>query len=225
MKDLQRLTVPGVQAIAALDRLRAEFKTTGLYPILLGGPEDVEIIEDWRSDADDRDEILVASTEIDPVTWLRDRGAEDPETYNIPTGTWPSAAELANLDDTAIVTHLNWETEQPFTNVEFALLPLREPWEAFAWLGWGDWNGCPTPAEHCALHHYWAKQYGAEVVSLTGSVVQCVVSRPATSQPQALALAGEQFIYAPDLVLQGTETIAALAADLQNQHVWYFWWD
>jgi hypothetical protein len=35
----------------------------------------------------------------------------------------------------------------------------------------------------------------------------------------------EQYAYCPDLVDQGTKSLAALAATLQDAGVWYAWWD
>ena len=38
-------------------------------------------------------------------------------------------------------------------------------------------------------------------------------------------LAWEQYLYCQDIVVQGCETIANLAATLLNSPFWYFWWD
>ena len=40
-----------------------------------------------------------------------------------------------------------------------------------------------------------------------------------------MALAREQFVYCPDIVYQGTGTLAGLAAALLEGTTWYFWWD
>jgi plasmid stabilization system protein ParE len=110
-------------------------------------------------------------------------------------------------------------------SVFIGLMRLDAPWEASAWLRWGGWNACPFPWEHCAVHRYWQEQYGAEVVSITHAIVQCVVPRPPSDRRSALALAEQQYYYCADIVQQGVGTIEALAALLLNGRCWYFWWD
>jgi hypothetical protein len=67
--------------------------------------------------------------------------------------------------------------------------------------------------------------WGAEVASVTGDIVQCFVARPPQDATAAMAVAHEQYIYCYDIVEQGTQTIAALAAGLVGSRYWYFWWD
>jgi hypothetical protein len=60
---------------------------------------------------------------------------------------------------------------------------------------------------------------------MTGDVLELSVARPPSTDQAALALAREQFRYAPDIVQQGVGDVETLAASLKNGHVWYFWWD
>lgn len=41
----------------------------------------------------------------------------------------------------------------------------------------------------------------------------------------AYALALEQTAYAPDIVMQGCDTVWSLAKQLEQASFWYFWWD
>jgi len=123
-----------------------------------------------------------------------------------------------------IITHLDILSGKPIDEVFIALLKLTASWEAFAYLHWNT-SQVPDPAVHCAMHRYWGEKYGAEVVSVTGSTVQCEVARPPRDRAASLELAREQFVYCTDIVAQGTQTIAALAAGLLNSKYWYFWWD
>jgi hypothetical protein len=40
-----------------------------------------------------------------------------------------------------------------------------------------------------------------------------------------MELAQEHFIYCPELVHQGTQTLNSLAANICNNTIWNFWWD
>jgi len=220
MNNIQTISVAGDIALAELDRLRAEYRSGGLYPILLGDADDKSRILENINEGDGHSEILDYSRKVYPHKWMEDRRRLDPDAYQDEEGTWPNRA-----DKMGIVTHIDIRTRKPKCEVFIALLSLNSPWEAFAYLNWGGWNDCPEPAVHCAFHKYWAERHGAEVVSITGDVVQCNVARPPTDRAASLALAREQYMYCYDIVAQGTETIAALAAGLLNAHYWYFWWD
>ncbi|MBC3833711.1 DUF4253 domain-containing protein [Undibacterium amnicola] len=71
---------------------------------------------------------------------------------------------------------------------------------------------------HCAAHHYWQKEFGAEIVGVSGDTIECIVKNPPRSQEVAIKRAWQQYW----VVDQGCETIANLAAALLNAEVWYF---
>jgi Domain of unknown function (DUF4253) len=71
----------------------------------------------------------------------------------------------------------------------------------------------------------WQRDYGAELVGMSGDVLNIRVKKRPDNKTQAMVLATEMYHYAPDIVLQGTETISALAASLMESDYWYFWWD
>lgn len=220
VEDIQLTTIPGANALIELERLRGLSSSSGLYPILLGDAEDKSRIFEAMEDGPDPVETLRYSQTIDPVQWLQKQRELEPHFDEMPEGDWPKHAGKM-----AIITHLDVLTRKPKREVFIALMKLNAPWEAFAYLRWGNWNACPEPAVHCALHRYWASRYGAEVISITGDIVQCVVARPPADRPASLQLAREQYIYCNDIVDQGTETIAALAASVMDCNYWYFWWD
>ena len=92
-------------------------------------------------------------------------------------------------------------------------------------LGYGDWNDCPSPAVHAAFARCWSKAYGAAPAALAGDVIEYRVARPVGTREEAMELALAQFAYCPDIVLQGTETLEHLAAELLGARYWFFWWD
>jgi hypothetical protein len=188
--------------------------------VLLGDREDYGLIEEGREDAGAVEQMLRESDGIAPLEWFRRKTELDPEMYQADEGDWPDSG-----DEMGIITHLDILTRKPKKEVFIGLFSVKAPWEVFAHLSWGGWNDCPFPAEHCAIHRYWASKCGAEVASVTHDVVQCLVARPPRDRDAALQLAREQYIYCTDIVDQGTETIISLAAGLLDAKVWYFWWD
>jgi hypothetical protein len=109
--------------------------------------------------------------------------------------------------------------------VFIAKISTTKGYEVPAYVSWGGWNECPMPEEHVAVLRHWNEIYGAEIISLTGDVLECTVSRPPTDKEAAFRLAHEQFLYCADIVHQGVGTLFALAAQLMNSRNWYFWWD
>ena len=105
-------------------------------------------------------------------------------------------------------------------------IPVKNPWEVFAWLPFGGWNECPAPEEHMAVAKYWFEKFGAVPALMTPDVLEYTLPFD-TSVPswQALYLAKEQYAYCNDIVDQGVETIGRLADGLAKSHYWYFWWD
>jgi Domain of unknown function (DUF4253) len=225
MDRIQSTTVPGQSALAEIERLRREFSRTGLYPILFGDEEDFSRIEEnlefAQQDGADYEELIAASLKIDATQWLKDRVAADPESYGDDIGEWPTEP----VPSAGIITHRDLSTGKPKKSAVIGLLPVSAPWEVFARIGWGGWNDCPLPAEHCAMHRDWQQRYGAEVLSVTGDVVQCLVARPPRDRASSLILAREQYVYCYDIVAQGTTNISALASSLLNAPDWFFWWD
>lgn len=218
---METITVRGGEAITELERLRRDAATTGLVPILFGDADNFETATEFLEDVGDPSVLLRKSQGIDVARWLANKSDEYSDFLQDQDGEWPNET----FDEMGIITHLETLSQKPYEHVIIGLLQIDAPWQAFAHLGWGGWNDCPFPAEHCAMHRYWQSQWGAEVVSMTGSVVQCIVSRPPGTHEAALRLAREQYVYCYDIVEQGTGSIAALAAGLVDSNYWYFWWD
>ena len=110
--------------------------------------------------------------------------------------------------------------------IVLAEIPVKHPWEVFAYLPFGGWNECPANEEHMAVAKYWFEKYGAFPALMTHDVLEyglpTVYGIP---REQALDLALEQYAYCNDIVDQGVETIGRLADGLSKSFYWYFWWD
>lgn len=110
--------------------------------------------------------------------------------------------------------------------IVLAEIPVKHPWEVFAYLPFGGWNECPAAEEHMAVAKYWFEKYEAVPALMTPDVLEYTIPF-GTSVPswQALDLALEQYAYCNDIVDQGVETVGRLADGLMKSHNWYFWWD
>jgi len=69
---------------------------------------------------------------------------------------------------------------------------------------------------HCAINQYWQKEFGAEIVGVSSDVIECIVKNPPRDKETAIKLAWQQYWYCADIVVQGCESIANLAATLLN---------
>lgn len=225
-EDVSRINLPfevlKVRGADALDELEALERRRQGYPVILGDREAVERMQELMLISDQSvDELILLSGDIDPQTWFGQRIARDPEYYTPPRGPWPEDVK----PPTTIMGHLDIRTGKPRKEVLVGMIPVAESWKVPCVLKFGGWNECPFPQEHAAVLKRWNEKYGADVTTVAGDILEMRVKRPPTSRAEALVLAKEQFVYCSDIVLQGTETIDALAANLLNSPAWFFWWD
>lgn len=117
-----------------------------------------------------------------------------------------------------------WDHETDMTcPLILAKIPVKNPWEIFAWLPFGNWNECPDTPELMAAAKYWFEQYGAIPAVLTHDELEFVVP-DSIPKERAMELAVEQYGFCPDLD-QNEGSIGALADTLWRSTIWYFWWD
>ncbi len=212
------LKVSGKEALATYQSLKTK---TGVIPVILGDNDDIASMTEAMSYVNDSfSQLLQQAENLDPLDWFTKRQAQDQDYYDLTTG---AGQDLSPSTDISV--HLDVLTGEPKAEIYIALVPVEKSWMIPAFLKIGGWNDCPTAAEHTAIFKYWDECYGITVAGITADVIELEVQRPPTTREQALQLAEQQFIYCPDIVYQGTETIAALASTLLNGRVWFFWWD
>lgn len=229
-KDIRIRRVRGKRAWERWQSLRAAFPESGVYPVLLGDKEEYETVRETydcnRSEFGPAAEMIAQSRTETAQAWFAARREEldlDDAWLTQEDAKWP--APTGEVDQPEIHTHLDLLKGRPKKIVYIAEAKVSAGWEAFAQLAWGGFNECPFPHEHCLLHRTWAEEYGAELVSMSDAVVECRVARPPQTRQAALALAKQQYLYCPDIVDQGTESIVGLAAELLKCPYWFFWWD
>jgi len=226
MELFRTIAVPGALALSEWRRLRALHTTTGLYPILIGDDESAGRLLEPRDEepASGAMTIAQAAGELSASDWFTDRlrteqqGNNDTAVFEI--GAWSPPSKPLEAPSV-----LQGAYGRPPKQVHIALLPILRPSEAFAALDWGGWNACPYPAEHVALHAYWADRYGSEVVAITDCEVECLVTRPPVSVKECNDLAVQQALYCDDLHTQIHGSMEDLARVLYGSGRWYFWWD
>ena len=120
-----------------------------------------------------------------------------------------------------------WNSDNDMTYpLILAKIPVKNPWELFAWLPFGNWNECPDTPELIAVAKYWFEQYGAVPASMSHDELEFQLPAP-VSQEKAMEVAAEQYGFCPDIVDQEQDdpTVGNLADVLWQSTVWYFWWD
>ena len=107
-----------------------------------------------------------------------------------------------------------------------AKIPVKNPWEIFAYLPFGNWNECPDTPELMAAAKYWFEQYGAIPAAMSHDELEFLLPDP-VSKEKAMEVATEQYGLCPDIVDQEQDdpTVGNLADVLRQSTVWYFWWD
>ena len=128
-------------------------------------------------------------------------------------------------DNNRFSGYWNYDTGMTYPLV-LAKIPVKNPWEIFAWLPFGGWNECPDTPELMAAAKYWFEEYGAVPAAMTHDVLEFYLPAP-VSVEKAMETAEEQYGFCPDVVDQGPEeaTAGTLADVLRQSVVWYFWWD
>jgi hypothetical protein len=231
------LTVPEEQAVEWWTRLRALAEQIGFWPVLGWDSRWVDESPEYRTylQSGSTAKILAESERVDPVARMRALEEEELESlredareygedemsdiYQDVQGEWPEDAEpITTFSIPESTASRGLEPRVPV-----ALVPTSSSWHVPALLRFEA--GLAAPAMHAAMAKHWHELYGAEIVGMLPDLVEMRVARPPTARDAALALAKEQYLYCQDVVVQGTQTIQALAAGLLNGTAWFFWWD
>lgn len=107
-------------------------------------------------------------------------------------------------------------------NIYLVEVPVKEPWQVFAYVPFGGWNECPDADEQMAVAKYWYEKYGAVPAHFSNDMIQYYLPKPVTDN--TMSVAEEHMGYCEDIVLQG-DNLTTLAATIKESTVWTFWWD
>ena len=120
-----------------------------------------------------------------------------------------------------------WDSDTDMTHpLILAKIPVKNPWEIFAWLPFGNWNDCPDTPQLMAAAKYWFERYGAVPAAMSHDELEFLLPAPVPKE-KAMDAAVELYGFCPDVIDQGPEdaTVGALADVLRQSTVWYLWWD
>ena len=217
------------QIISRFNALAEQGRAEGFYPLIVipsvtitemlgffmenndveNTPENIEKI---------RQTVIEKANEIDGKALLAARLDEELDAYKNIIGQFVRARPQNDLT-------LDMLGIEPNEEAIIAKIPTKNPWELAAWIPMGGFNECPLPEEQVAVFRHWYEKYEAVPAVVSYDTWQMTLAKPPLSDEEAEALAKEQFAFCPDVVLQGTETIRALASTVKNSPAWFFWWD
>ncbi|MCQ4805610.1 DUF2185 domain-containing protein [Intestinimonas massiliensis] len=116
-----------------------------------------------------------------------------------------------------------WDSDTNMTvPLILAKIPVKNPWEIFAYLPFGNWNECPDTLELMAVAKYWFEQYDAVPAAMSHDELEFLLPAPVPKE-KAIDVAVEQYGFCPDL--DQNASIGTLADTIHQSTVWYFWWD
>jgi len=129
-----------------------------------------------------------------------------------PTATLPSVA-------------IDWSNDKPFEKVVIALIPTSDWTEVPAYMRFGGYNDCPGPEWHVAALRFWRNLYGAQLIGLSHETLDVRLAHLPQTREEAAAQAISLYNYCPDIVAQGSGSVAELARQLMSGNWWSLWWD
>ena len=209
--------------MAAYRQARVHGEKEGFLPMLVAVDE---LLLECLEDSDQvRAELLAAPLESGEEflqKWLKEikeeLGEDEPDYWEQLMG---EVSDGEGIDSFLSLRDFNGKKTVP---VVLAEIPIKNPWEVFAYLPFGGWNECPANEEHMAVAKYWFEKYGAIPALMTHDVLEYSLPAP-VSQERSMEVAWEQFTYCSDIVEQGVGTVGRLADGLAKSSYWYFWWD
>ena len=198
-------------------------KLEGFHPLLLEINENlIDSLEEVMNDTDsfDRQQSLLLNEPItDAKEFLRLELEDLKESY-------VSDGGLEEWEENVVGVDLQFEALHDFNfssdNILLVEIPIQQPWQIFAHIPFGGWNGCPEEAEHMAVAKYWYEKYDAVVAHMSSETLEYYVPQPVSID--TMSLAEEQLGYCPD-ILQNDINLTTLARMNQASNVWSFWWD
>ena len=105
-----------------------------------------------------------------------------------------------------------------------AQIPVSEPWQILRHIPFGGWNNCPDAGIAEAFLRELYERYGAVPAIVRSDTLELVAARRLTDT-ESFELALRIYAFCPDIVMQITGSIHALANALRMSDIWQFWWD
>ena len=213
----------------------------GFVPVLIKA-DDETLLECLVMNADPKNEADIYEFDLKTVTEYRKKMLSNPikdgkAVLEELTGQRKEEAEDDDMDwDEEVLGEMEggepndrfssyWDDDTEMTYpLILAKIPVKNPWEIFAYLPFGNWNECPNTPELMAAAKYWFEQYGAVPAAMSHDELEFLLSAPVPKE-KAMDTAVELYGFCPDLDQNEDGSIGSLADALWQSIVWYFWWD
>ena len=213
----------------------------GFVPVLIQA-DDETLLECLVMNADPKNDVDIYEFDLKAVTEYRKKMLSTPvkdgkAVLEELTGQRKEEAEDDDMDwDEEVLGEMEggepndrfssyWDDDTKMTYpLILAKIPVKNPWEIFAYLPFGNWNDCPDTPELMAAAKYWFQQHGAIPAAMSHDELEFELPTP-ISKERAMEVAVEQYGFCPDLDQNEDGSIGSLADVLWQSTVWYFWWD
>ena len=227
--------------MAAYGYAKRDSAQEGFVPVLIKA-DDETLLECLVMNADPKNEADIYEFDLKTVTEYRKKILSAPvkdgkAVLEELTGQRKEEAEDDDMDwDEEILGEMEggddndrfssyWDDDTEMTYpLILAKIPVKNPWEIFAYLPFGNWNDCPDTPDLMAAAKYWFEQHGAVPAAMSHDELEFELPTP-ISKERAMEVAVEQYGFCPDLDQNEDGSIGSLADALWQSTVWYFWWD
>ena len=161
----------------------------GFVPVLIQA-DDETLLECLVMNADPKNDVDIYEFDLKAVTEYRKKMLSTPvkdgkTVLEELTGQRKEEAEDDDMDwDEEVLGEMEggepndrfssyWDDDTEMTYpLILAKIPVKNPWEIFAYLPFGNWNDCPDTPELMAAAKYWFQQHGAILAGLL--IIQAV---------------------------------------------------
>lgn len=134
------------------------------------------------------------------------------------------ARTIANLREQLGAEYFVFRSEPRFGQAPDAISVLKTPdqFEVLRVMGTNGWNYDLSPEAVIARVREWDAEYGLALRGAGFDWLEAEIERPPSDmRPFAEAV----YAFCPDVVEQGTQTVAALADEMRRARTLYLWWD
>ena len=225
--------------MSAYSYAKRESVKEGFVPVLIKA-DDETLLECLVMNADPKNDVDIYEFDLKTVTEYRKKmlstSVKDGKAVlEELTGQRKEEAEDDDMDwDEEILGEMEggyennriscyWDSDTDMTHpLILAKIPVKNPWEIFAYLPFGNWNECLDTLELMAVAKYWFEQYDAVPAAMSHDELEFLLPAPVPKE-KAIDVAVEQYGFCPDL--DQNASIGTLADTIHQSTVWYFWWD
>ena len=220
------------KALAAWEAAHAVAGATGLSPVIRTFRIQDHNVEGWQKGFGTVEKERKEARSLDVRNFFKDREVELNRVFAESASEGDGRTDELAIQRAALAAlppdRLKRREPKPFhfqTLGQYVVLVLVacKPWELPLCIQFGGWNQVPGPVAQSAVLREWSRLYGADIVVAGGDFIEMRITR-ALTPAELKVVAWEHFLFADDIVFQGTKTVDNLAGEISTGR-WFFWWD